>query len=43
VEVELLAPLANLEWVSVHSHVDKPLNPQSNLNSEVEILLDEDE
>lgn len=43
VEVELLAPLANLEWVSVHSHVDKPLNPQSNLNSEVEILLDEEE
>lgn len=43
VEVELFAPLANLEWVSVHSHVDKPLSPQSELNSEVEILLDEEE
>jgi rod shape-determining protein MreC len=42
VEVDLFVPLADLEWVSVYSHEDKPLSPQSELNSEVEILLDDE-
>jgi rod shape-determining protein MreC len=43
VEVELFAPIASLEWVSVHPHSKKPLDPKTELNSEFEVLLEDEE
>jgi len=42
-EVKLFAPLAILEWVSVYPKPDIPLAPLENDESEVEILMDDDE
>lgn len=43
VEVELLAPIANLEWVSVYPHTEKPQPRQAGKNSEFEVLLEDEE
>jgi len=43
VQVELFAPIANLEWVSVYPHSEKRLQPQVEVNSEFEVLLEDEE